>query len=416
MLKYTPKTSKSNLSFLREINEARIFNMIREEKQISRIELSKRASMSKTTVSEIIGRLLEEGMIYEEGKGKSTVKGGKRPVMLQIKPEGGYVFGIQIKRTKTLLAIADLNSEILTRGVLNYEAGCKANEVLEKIFSRMQTMLKRSGIPAGRLISIGIAIPGFVDDEQGKILYASTLEGWDGEPIVESFRERFDIPVYMENDINVLAWAEFVKGAGLKSNDMLCINIGDGLGAGIIENSTLVRGLGGGAGEIGFLNLNPYRIWLKDNWFYTGQNMLGDLFTRQNLLAAAERGYAVSGLKMPLEELTDGTLNSLILKADSGDPVIDRYTAMFAEILGLVVSSTIIILGSSMVVLSGHIFRASERFNLRIMEKIKDNLAGTPFFEDTQVQIGVIEEEETLRGTIELAMEVFKRPYGNGVL
>jgi DNA-binding Lrp family transcriptional regulator len=99
---------KVNAQLIKKLNEVRILNLVRYEGPISRIELAKKTGISKVAVSEIIRRLDDAGFILEIGKGTSTKRGGKRPTMIKINPENGYVFGIEIHLKKANIALANL--------------------------------------------------------------------------------------------------------------------------------------------------------------------------------------------------------------------------------------------------------------------------------------------------------------------
>ena len=110
---------KADSKLIKTLNERRLLNLIREQGPTTRNELARTTRMSKVAVSDIINRLNEAGYIQESGKGKSTKKGGKRPILLQLNPDNGYVIGIEIERRHASVALANLNSDILTTELLH---------------------------------------------------------------------------------------------------------------------------------------------------------------------------------------------------------------------------------------------------------------------------------------------------------
>ncbi|HNS33552.1 MAG TPA: ROK family protein, partial [bacterium] len=102
---------------------------------------------------------------------------------------------------------------------------------------------------------IGIGTPGVVDD-RGYVFDSPNLPGWENLPLKKIFREKFSLPVTVENDVNTIAWGEFLYGAGRGSNTMICITLGTGVGGGIVHNGKLLRGRKYSAVEIGHMTID----------------------------------------------------------------------------------------------------------------------------------------------------------------
>ncbi|MBC8180776.1 winged helix-turn-helix transcriptional regulator [candidate division KSB1 bacterium] len=128
---------KANSQLIRTINERRLLNLIRQEGPISRNELAKRAKISKVAVSGIINRLDKDGFILVTGKGESTSKGGKRPMLLKLNPDNGYVIGIQIMRGQITIALANVESTIKGIEHHSYEINASIDEVISNIFTKI---------------------------------------------------------------------------------------------------------------------------------------------------------------------------------------------------------------------------------------------------------------------------------------
>jgi DNA-binding Lrp family transcriptional regulator len=122
-------------------NEIRLLNLIREEGPISRSAIADRIRISKVTAWEIIGRLMESGFIVETGKGESTFRGGKRPRLLQINPDNGYVVGVEIRREYSKIALANIRSEIKNIEEISHQAGAPIATVLPGLFQKIDRLL-----------------------------------------------------------------------------------------------------------------------------------------------------------------------------------------------------------------------------------------------------------------------------------
>lgn len=411
MLSRFTENPKRDWRFLKEVNETRLLDYIRKEYGISRTELAKKAKMSKTAVSEIITRLMNTGLIKEEGKGESTSRGGKRPTKLYIEAQGGFVFGIQIKRTNTAIMMADILGNEISRATIDYQANPSLNETFELLTQTMDRMIAEYDLHPDKLIGIGIGVPGLVDSKTGELLLAETLTGWANQPFADRFIAYYNAPVLVENDINIQTWGEYLLGAGEDQNDMILVHIGDGIGAGIIENELPVRGIMGGSGEIGYLSLKPYISILKDNLFYhEGQEYVGQLFSRENTVNAFKKAYEEHKEKPPAE-YDSKNLKVFFDQADKGNPVSRKVIDDMTLILGVLCSNLIIILNSSMLVISGSAFNLSKYFLKQLQKEIMDYIAVTPLQRSTKIVYGQLNSEAALRGAVSLVLDILYKPF-----
>lgn len=411
MLSRYKESPKRDWRFLKEVNETRLLDLIRKEDGISRTELAKSAKMSKTAVSEIIARLMASGLIKEEGKGESTSRGGKRPTNLFIDPNGGFVLGLQIKRTSTAISLANCLGKEISRSIIEYAENPKLDESYKLIVSTIDQMIENANLEIERIIGIGIGVPGMVDSKTGELILAETLNGWANQPFADRFSEYYHAPVVIDNDINIQTWGEYLLGAGEKQNDMILVHIGDGIGAGIIENEVLVRGILGGAGEIGYLSLKPYIDILKDNVFYhDGQKYVGQLFSRQNTVQAFRRAYELAHEDATID-FDIKNIKTLFSQADLGSIVARRTIDDMSKILAVLCSNLIIMLNSSMLVISGSGFNYSQYFLQQLQKDIQEYIAVTPLQRSTKIVYGQLNSEAALKGAVSLALDILYKPF-----
>ncbi len=411
MLSRFTETPKRDWRFLKEVNETRLLDLIRKENGISRSDLAKKAKMSKTAVSEIIGRLMNTGLIKEEGKGESTSRGGKRPTYLFIDPNGGFVFGIQIKRTSTSISLADSLGNEISRSIIEYAPNPKLDITFNLFTETMDRMIHEQKRDIDKLIGIGIGVPGMVDTKNGELILAETLEGWANQPFADLFIDYFDAPVVVDNDINIQTWGEYLLGAGEKQNDMVLVHIGDGIGAGIIENEVLVRGIMGGSGEIGYLSLKPYKGLLNENLFYhQDQKYVGQLFSRKNMIKAFEDAY-IRAKNTPPAPFEVKNIKTFFSQADLGDMTARKVIDDMSIILGVLCSNLIIMLNSSMLVISGSAFNDSQYFLQQLQKEIGEYIAVTPLQRSTKIVYGQLNSEAALKGAISLALDILYKPF-----
>lgn len=400
---------RSNSQLIKQLNEIRILNFIRDDKQISRIDLAKRSRMSKVAVSEIVGRLVKSGFVIEIGKGESTSRGGKRPTLLKLNPNNRYVIGIDVKRHFTRVGIANIESNILEQEYFEYEVGISVDQWTAETFDKIDRLLARHGVVSDKLIGIGIAIPGLVNYEKGELRFADTLQNWGRIPIVPSFLHRYQVPVVMENDVNTLALAENLSGAGKDEANLICIWIGAGIGAGIIVDNHLIRGQSGNAGEIGYLELG-HRIanpqFLK--YLYSHHRFFGEILSEEHLLEVFKTKLNLS-IPSPEGEKVKSSLAKIVQLGDAGNTQVQEILDEYAYLLAVLCTDLFKTINPHLVIISGTVIENSAYLLEKIRQRVKQQMMKIPF-QSSSIVIGQLGDEGFLKGAVSLALNIIFEP------
>ncbi|MEZ5041690.1 MAG: ROK family protein [Saprospiraceae bacterium] len=164
-----------------------------------------------------------------------------------------YFLGIDIGGTKCAVLAGTEQMEILERIQFTTETGQEAEYTIHKLIENASTIINR--FKDYTLAAIGISCGGPLDSSRGLIQSPPNLPGWDNIPITQLFEDQFNVPVFLQNDANACALAEFFFGAGKGTNNMIFLTFGTGLGAGLILNGQLYTGTNDLAGEIGHIRL-----------------------------------------------------------------------------------------------------------------------------------------------------------------
>ena len=212
---------------------------------VSRAEISRVTHLTRTTVSEIVSGLLEEGLVEEVGIGESI--GGKSPILLSVAADSRYLIGLNLARDKFIGAIVNLRGEI-TETVEAPVQDDDGDKALELVFKLIDQLLRKRIKP---IVGIGIGTPGLVNTREGIVVNAVNLD-WRDLPLGQMLEKKYKLPVSVLNDSQATAIGEFVYGGGHASDEnLIVINMKHGIGSGILINGRLFQGDGGGAGEIG---------------------------------------------------------------------------------------------------------------------------------------------------------------------
>ncbi|MBN1071066.1 ROK family protein [Clostridium botulinum] len=234
---------------LRSLNKIKIIQSILYKKQISRADLSTFTSLNKATVSVIVKELLDLRLIEESTIGDST--GGRKPIILTINEDIGYVIAIDINITMIDIIVTNLSNKILSSYSIKNE-----DNNFETIFNNLFSLIHKiqNVMPSSiyNLVGISLAVRGVVD-LNGLIKFIPQL-GWKNIDIRSKLENEFNVPIYIENDGNLSAMAEHKLMPNY--NDMLVVDIDDVITSGIICNSQLVKGFLGFANAIGHHVIN----------------------------------------------------------------------------------------------------------------------------------------------------------------
>lgn len=397
---------KANTSLIKKLNEIRLLNLIREEGPISRNMLARRSRISKVTVSEIINRLDEAGYILEIGKGESTNRGGKRPTMIKLNAENGYVLGLEVKRWTTNIALANIESDVKGTVQLTYRAGISIEDFFPAVFQKIDELFDTCRIPRDKLISIAIGIPGFVDYTTGQLIFADTLRGWANLPLGARFTQRYQVPTIVENDVNTLALGESLLGVGRGNANLVCIWIGDGIGSGIIVDGQLVRGETGNAGEIGYLEIDLLQgIIPRIPHLFRQQRFLGDVISETNLFETLQQELNPTAM----DEFTPARLVKLLAAGEQGNSRVQEILNEYALLVAIPTIIFIKALNPSLIVLSGLVFEASPYLFKKVQERVQESMQDIPFKPGPLV-LSHLKQEAALKGAIALALQAIFEP------
>lgn len=237
-----------NFQWMKALNRSLVLNRIRTEGPISRADIAKRTSLTPATVTNLVQELLEDGFVVESDTGRSS--GGRKPILLRIQPSAYQVIGIDVGVGQIKAALADLEAAPLALVTKALPAHPEPAAFLELLRDITEELLAQSDKPRSRIAGIGVGMHGVVDSKHGVSLFAPGLQ-LRNVPIRESLEAAFGIPVHVENDVAAMALGELWFGAGQDADHFICVNIGDGVGAGIILDRRLYRGSSFSAGEIG---------------------------------------------------------------------------------------------------------------------------------------------------------------------
>ena len=232
---------------LKDLNERTVLDAIRSGAPISRAEISRRAGISKPTVSLALQSLLDAGLVRETQPDPGRPTYGA--TFFEVVPEAGLVLGLDLGARFLRGAICDLRGEIRARQDVELD-GADAEGAIDAIAGLRLSLAEASGLPADRIDGVVFGVPGVVDADTGRLRLATNVPGLEGREWAEDLRTRLELPVTVENDINLAAVGERWRGMARGVEDFVFLSVGTGLGAGLVLRGELHRGRNGAAGEV----------------------------------------------------------------------------------------------------------------------------------------------------------------------
>lgn len=209
-------------------------------------DFSKELSTSVPTVTKLIGEMMDEGLLQDEGK--VDTRGGRRPTTFGLNPKAGYLVGVDVSRQHFHIAICDFKGD-LVHFIQDIPFVLEANaDSFKKMCVCIKDAVASKGIDWEQVLGVGVSLSGRVNPEKG---YSLTYFVSDDIPMKDLFEQQLGVPVNIENDSRAMAYGEYVNLGRKSGEDMIFINLSWGLGMGMILDGKLYYGKSGFSGEIG---------------------------------------------------------------------------------------------------------------------------------------------------------------------
>lgn len=378
-----------------------IFREFYYSNSLSCAELSARIGKSIPLTTQILNDLMEEGIVEEEGLAPSN--GGRRPLMYSIKKEAMYVVAVAMDQMVTRVAVIGFDNKPIGTP-LHFDLTLADNpDALTQLKDAIETTLKKSKVPRKKILGVGIGMPGFIDARKG--INYSFLSTDNSGSISAYLHKELGVPVYIDNDSSIIALAEHHFGAAMGVKNSMVINIGWGIGLGLILNDQLYRGENGFAGEFS-------HIPMYDNNKLCSCGKRGCLETETSLkvvIEKAEQGLKKKGVSSCLKKdfrtgLIENDWHAIVKAAQSGDEYVIRLLTAAGYDIGRGVAILIHLFNPEVVVLSGRGSQVGRLWQAPVLQAVNEHciprLAG-----NTVIKVSNIGYRAELIGAAALVLE-----------
>lgn len=322
----------------------RILNEVFRSGSCSRFDLARRLNINATMVGNYVDDFLAAGLLIED---EPIASGrGRVPVPLRINPDHGCLLGVEFEALRARAVLCDFAGETICEKRIPFGSTATRENVLRRIEKVTADLIKSAKHP---VLSLGIAAPGQVDCETGRILHYELLPDFSEVPLKERFETAFDLPIFVEDNIRAVAFGELFRGNGRGSRNFLCLAVRSGIGLGIVVDGKLYSGSNTMAGEVG------YTVFPTSSGTQTMTDLVSATGFVQSVRTSLESKKSSPTRKCLLELGKDLSLSDIVEAAESGDDFLELELTQLGSHLGMVTANLANLFAPEKILLAGEV-------------------------------------------------------------
>lgn len=346
-----------DVQVVRQVNRGAVLELLRREGPMPRTAIARATKLTAPTSFAIVDELVAAGLVRCVATSRSSP--GRPRAIFQFNPAAAYSLGVDLSGASFVGVLIDLSARVLETRRVARPNPPDVSAVIQWIASFAQEMRSSPALDPSKLAGLGVAIPALLEADSGHVITSTNLN-WHDVPFARLLEEAVGTGVYLENTPRSIALCERWFGAASEAEHLLCINIGMGIGMGLIVDGKLYVGDDAQSGELGHTAVVPNGAPCRCG----GRGCLeaeaaGGAILR-NAVDALQRGASSS-----LAETANGdprriTLDMVVNAADEGDPLASSVVRAAGQMIGTAVRNAVILLNPTMVVLSGSLVHSSQ--------------------------------------------------------
>lgn len=343
---------KGNSNLIKKINIYNIINILKEKPGISRAEIAKITKLTPASITKTTKKLLDEGILIEDGSGENT--GGRPSILLRINKNAGYFVGFYLAPRRIISIFTNYVGETLSSmetEIVDFSSN--------SIFSIIDSHINNYKSNQPNILGIGIALNGMVNGVKGLSIFSPHYK-WKNYNIKGFLEEKYNCPVAVENDVRLMALGELEHGAAQGEKNFVLVNIGDGVGAGIIIDKKIYYGNNFSAGEIGHAKVDKNS---NITCSCGKKGCLETVLSNENIIRISKEVY----------NLKINNIQELMYEFQIKNPLAEKIIGDYCEYLANSLSAIVNLLNPHMILINGEINNSGKDFYTILEEKIKEN-------------------------------------------
>ena len=363
-------------------------------------DLGKELNFSVPTVTKMVGELIEDGIVMDFGKMETP--GGRRPNIYGLNQSSGYFIGLDISQKRVHIGLINFKGDLIDEQMdISFEEA-HPHERFERLCEIIEDFMSHTVVPRDKILSIGINISGRVNPQTG---HSYSFFYFDERPLTEMFEEKLGIDVSIDNDSRAMAYGEYIKGRVQAEKNIIYVNVGWGLGLGIIVNGQLYYGKSGFSGEFGHITAFENEILCHCGKKGCLETEASGSALYRKFLEKLHNGQS-SLLTQQKENEDEITLNDIIDVALQEDILAIELIEEVGNTLGKHVAGLINLFNPELVIIGGTLANAGDYLILPLRSAIKKyslNLVN----KDSSIKISKLGDKAGLLGASLLARSKF---------
>ncbi|MGW0228157.1 ROK family protein [Actinopolymorpha singaporensis] len=395
--------SGANHRSVKQSNRAAIFRAIHRMGPIARVDLARETGLNPATVSHIVEELIASGLASETGV-RSPQRAGRRPISLEINPTAGFAVGLDLARHTITGALVDLSGVVHARVEEEADSPWR-EETAVPIGSRVVERLLRplTSSQRDRVVGVGMGIPGPVSIRTGNYLAPRSFDSWRPVALAAELERRWHLPTFVDNNANTSALAALWFGAGQGAQNFVLLNLGVGVGTGLVLDGDVYRGNHDLAGEAGHLSVD-----LDGPRCACGNNGCLETYVSVPRVLQAVRSGSPRGRK---GRAADVTLPEAVTALHAGDPHVVDVFADVARHLAAGIVTIIYTLDPELILLGRELSAAGDALVVPVREEVRRRIF--PAMRDTvRIEVSNLVDAPTIGAATLALREIFQAPLG----
>jgi glucokinase-like ROK family protein len=345
-----------------------VLQLVRSGQARTRPELTRISGMGRGAVTQRVGELLDSGLLVESELGRST--GGRPPRELAVRAEAGLVLVAPLGATHLAAGVTDLTGRVLDFVEEPGDIAAGPEATLARLEELFDQLLAGDAVPDAPVYGIGVGLPGPVEFASGTPVNPPIMPGWDGYPVRTRLSDRHDVPVWVDNDVNLMALGELRVGAARNQQDVIYVKIGTGIGAGLISSGRLHRGTQGAAGDIGHATVDAAGgVVCRCGNVGCLEALAGGAALSRDGTTAAEEGRS-EFLARILATGRPLAAADVAAAAQHGDPVAVELLTRSGQLVGETLATLVSFFNPSLILLGGRVALAGDMILASVREAV----------------------------------------------
>ena len=392
-------------NLMRVINRSKILETIRTSEMISRIDLARTTGLSRALITRLTAELINEGLIVEKQSG--TYKGGRRPILLGLNPEGAFVVGVNLSMSAIHVVIVNFEGTVVTSHTHPLApAHHSVTEITDSVVGAVQACIWEANFAREQISGVGIGIPGLVNPDSGNIRFLPNY-GWENVNLKDLVQKRLNHPCYVDNSSNTLALAEQWFGAGKGVDNFLVVSIENGVGLGPVINGRIYRGEEGISGEFGHITIDPEGPGCR-----CGKKGCIEAYAGNIAILRDARQAALQG-RWHCPDPDGLTYTDVVQAARDGAEALRHLFARAGHVLGIGISHLIALFNPQKIVVTGKGVQAGELIFNPMHAALEQHVSAKFGRRTVEIMVQEWTEQDWARGAGAMVLqELYKSPVG----